>query len=113
LVVRLKISPPEAEASVITSSTRVNCPGGNVGAVLRMRCAGASVSGGVCHQKRAPTTKQAMPGTAKAARQPACWTRKPVTMAAAAMPRLPARPLTPIAAPGFSARCTSIGMPTG
>ncbi|MND03751.1 hypothetical protein D3C83_237250 [compost metagenome] len=53
------------------------------------------------------------PGITKAARQPIHFTRKPVTIAATAMPRLPASPLMPITAPGLGAFCTSIGMPTG
>ena len=53
------------------------------------------------------------PGMANAARHPIHLMRNPVTIAAAAIPRLPARPFTPITAPGFRAFWTSIGMPTG
>ena len=42
-------------------------------------------------------------------RQPKYLTSKPVRTAAAAMPRLPTSPLTPITAPGRVVCCTSIG----
>ena len=63
--------------------------------------------------KTSPSARQATPGTANAARQPNHCISKPVSAAATAMPRLPARPLTPIVAPGRAAPCSSIGMPTG
>jgi hypothetical protein len=51
------------------------------------------------------------PGMANAARHPIHFTRKPVSSAATAMPRLPTSPFRPITAPGLAACCTSIGMP--
>jgi hypothetical protein len=63
--------------------------------------------------KTMPQPIATRPGTTNAARQPIHFTSRPVTRAATAMPRLPARPLTPITAPKFLTFCTSIGMPTG
>ena len=52
--------------------------------------------------RKAPAQASAMAaGTTKAARQPAYLTRKPVSTAAKAMPRLPASPFSPMVKPGF------------
>ena len=77
------------------------------------RFAGAMSSRGTSTAKSAPHASAIPPGTMKAMRQPAYLTRKPVKRAAKAMPRLPARPLTPMVKPGFFAFCTIMGMPTG
>ena len=77
------------------------------------RFAGARSSRGTRPRKRIPQSNAMAPGTTKAARQPAYFTRKPVSAAATAIPRLPARPLTPIVKPGFFEDCTSIGTPIG
>jgi MFS family permease len=86
----------------------VNGLSGNLGIA-----AGGSSSWGVTRANSRPQPMAASPGTTNAARQPCHCTRKPVMMAAAAMPRLPDSPFTPMVAPGFLACCTSIGMPTG
>ena len=112
LVVKLKIRLLEIAASVITVSTRSRTARGR-STCLRGRLAGAISSFGTTSRNRTPQRTASRPGTAKAARQPAYFTRKPVRIAAKAMPRLPKRPLTPIVKPGFFECCTSIGMPTG
>ena len=112
LVVKLKMKLLEMAASVITVSTRsISARGSST--CLRGRLAGAISSRGTTSRKRMPQRMASTPGTAKAARQPACLTRKPVRIAAMAMPRLPKSPLRPMVKPGFFDCCTSIGMPTG
>ncbi len=113
LVVRLNSRLAVVAAVVITANTRASIAAGSSIADFLLREAGGSDSCGARRANNTPQTIEASPGTTKAARQPIHLTRKPVTMAATAMPRLPASPLTPIVAPGFSACCTSIGMPTG
>lgn len=110
---RLNSSPPEATAAVITKNTRASIDAGSCMPGWRARCAGGSRSAGATRRKTTPSAMHTSPGTTKAARRPKASTRWPVSSAAAAMPRLPARPLTPIVAPGFFACRTSIGMPTG
>jgi hypothetical protein len=110
----LKINPPVADAIVTTSSTRARARGSSVTAARFTRCAGGSLSCGAIRQNNTPTARLANPGTAKAARQPACSTSTPVVSAAAAMPRLPAQAVdADRRRPAGSARCSSIGMPTG
>ncbi len=75
--------------------------------------AGAAVSRVPTSAKATPQARQISPGTTKAMRQPVYLTRKPVSTAAKATPRLPTRPLTPMVQPGRGAPCTSMGMPTG
>ena len=101
-------------AAVITVNARTSIAGDSTTLALPpLRLDGASVSFGQVIAKTIPHAIARMPGTAKAARQPIHLTRKPVTSAATAMPRLPASPLSPITAPGLGAFWTSIGMPTG
>ena len=111
-VVKLKMRLLEMAASVITRSMRAITARGRSTDFFG-RLAGAISSFGTSVRKRTPHRMASAPGTAKAARQPAYFTRKPVRIAATAMPRLPNSPLTPIVNPGFFACCTSIGMPTG
>ena len=100
------------EVSVSTRKTRASSVGG------RSTCFGARFDGdassrGATRAKMKPQAIDTSPGTTNALRQPKYLTSSPVESAAAAMPRLPASPLTPITRPGVSVVCTSIGMPTG
>ncbi len=109
---KLKIRLLETAARDMTITTRAMTDGGRSTDFFG-RLAGAISSRGTSTRNSTPHTIASVPGTAKAARQPACCTRKPVRIAATAIPRLPASPLTPIVKPGLRAFCTSIGMPTG
>ena len=112
LVVKLKMRLLEIAARVITRSTRaITARGRSIDFFGRL--AGGVPSRGTSARNRRPQRRAMPPGTANAARHPTCFTRKPVRIAAIAMPGLPARPLTPIVNPGFRACCTSMGMPTG
>ena len=112
LVVKLNTRLAHVDVSVRISTTRASSPGG------RSDCFGARFEGGdssrgTTRANRKPSAIVMSPGTTNAIRQPKYLTITPVSTAAAAMPRLPARPFTPITAPGASSPCTSIGMPTG
>ncbi|MNC85864.1 hypothetical protein D3C83_14800 [compost metagenome] len=114
LVMKLKSRLLATAAAVITVKARASITGvSTTFALPPLRFAGASVSRGQASAKSRPQAIETIPGMANAARQPIHLTRKPVTSAATAMPRLPARPLMPITAPGFFTCCTSMGMPTG
>ena len=103
LVVKLKISELEMAASVITrNSASERAPRQVEGASWR-RFAGGASSRGATRANSAAQASEMGAGTAKAARQPAYFTRKPVRMAAPAMPRFPASPLRPIVKPGLRA----------
>ncbi len=112
LVVKLKIRLPEMAASVMMRNTRTITCRGRFADRLGL-FAGAVSSRGTSAANKSPHRSAMAAGTAKAARQPTTFTRKPVESAATAMPRLPARPLTPMVKPGRRAPCTIIGMPTG
>ena len=112
LVVKLKMRLPVTAASVITTNTRRITEAGRSTDFFG-RFAGGMSSRGTIAANSAPHASAIAPGTMKAMRQPAYLTRKPVSSAAKAMPRLPARPLTPMVKPGFFAFCTIMGMPTG
>ncbi len=112
LVVKLKIMLLDTAASDITTKIRAISAGGS-STWRRGFLAGAISSRGTTSAKITPHAMARREGTAKAKRQPACWTRKPVRIAANAMPRLPASPLSPMVKPGRVEFCTIIGMPTG
>jgi len=97
---------------VITATIRAIVARGSA-TTLVVRLAGGSLSRGAMRANSTPVSRQSTPGIANAALHPRYLTRKPVSSAATAMPRLPARPLIPIVVPGRAAPCTSIGMPTG
>jgi hypothetical protein len=99
-------------ASVITESTRASTERGSC-TILGGRRAGGCSSRGTTSAKSPAQARATRLGTTNAARHPACFTRKPVKMAANAMPRLPKSPLSPMVKPGLRTFCTSIGMPTG
>jgi len=112
LVVKLKTSPLQVDVSVSTSTTRAIVAAGR-STILGARFDGGAVSFGATSANAMPQATDTRPGTTNAARQPRYLTSKPVDSAANAMPRLPARPLTPITRPGRSVLCTSIGIATG
>lgn len=99
--------------ATMTTKTRTASARGSVRTAAAALRAGAAASAGATRANHSPSTMDATPGTAKAARQPKCCTRKPVVSAATAIPRLPDRPLMPMARPGVAECCTSIGIPTG
>ena len=69
------MSPPEAEASVITASARSTSARESASPGLRARCDGGSVSCGATRTNQMPKPMLARPGTTNAARQPRCSTR--------------------------------------
>ncbi len=112
LVVKLNSSALVVAITVITATTRSSNAGGRAAAAA-LRRVGGSVSGGDRRANSRPQAIDTSAGATKAARQPAYLTISPVTSAASAMPRLPARPLMPIVRPGRALSRSSIGMPTG
>ena len=113
LVVRLNSTLPVVALATMTTNTRTARSRGSWRTVDAFLRAGAAASVGATRANSSPSAIDTTPGTATAARQPKCCTRKPVVSAAAAMPRLPTSPLMPMARPGVAECCTSIGMPTG
>ena len=100
-------------AAVITTSARANIGAGRLTLAPPLRLAGDETSCGQVRANTQPHTSAATPGRTKAARQPNHWIKKPVSKAATATPKLPARPLKPMVAPGLDERSSNMGMPTG
>ena len=106
LVVRLKSRLDAIAAIVMTAKMRASGAGA---ADAFAPCDGGAISRGAT---RAKSTPQAIAKGRRHERAPAS-TEKTGRHGGQRNPRLPARPLTPIARPGRFVPRTSIGMPTG
>ncbi len=112
MVVALKITPPQAVATVRTANTRARS--------ARESLAGPLLRAGACpcasranSTNATPTPRAIAPGTMNAARQPTVSASAPAISAENATPTLPKTPFTPRTRPTFSRFATSMAMPTG
>ena len=112
-MVKLKTIVPKIAVPVISATTRTSTPLGTSMGFFTGRFAGEPASFGMSSANAMPQAIAASPGTTNAERHPTYWISSPVDTAAAAMPRLPARPLMPMVRPAFFESRTSIGMPIG